>query len=84
MQDVPGSNPGAAPPTLEPISPIPLLQVAKMRQGSRKGWCTRKLGTRDDKKNYFHRKSLLFGSIFEGQTKILVLKTLMYRMLNLS
>ena len=33
------SNPGAAPPTLEPISPIRRLQVAKMRQGSQKGWC---------------------------------------------
>ncbi len=51
MQEVRGSNPGAAPPTLEPISPIPRLQVAKMCQGSRKGWCTRKLSTRDDKKN---------------------------------
>ncbi len=44
------SNPGVAPPTLEPISRIPRLQVAKMRQGSQKGWCTRKPSTRDDKK----------------------------------
>ncbi len=36
-QEVRGLNPGAAPPTLEPISPIPRLQVAKMRQGSLKG-----------------------------------------------
>ncbi len=50
MQEVWGSNLGAAPPTLEPISPIPRLQVAKMRQGSRKGYCTRKPSTRDDKK----------------------------------
>ena len=37
MQEVRGSNPGAAPPSLEPISPIPRLQVAKMCQGSLKG-----------------------------------------------
>ena len=36
-QEVRGLNPGAAPPSLEPISPIPRLQVAKMRQGSLKG-----------------------------------------------
>ncbi len=58
MQEVRGSNPGAAPPTLELISPIPCLQVAKMCQGSQKGWCTRKPSTRDDKKNnkYFVQK----------------------------
>ncbi len=33
-----------------PNTPIPRLQVAKMCQGSRKGWCTRKPSTRDDKK----------------------------------
>ena len=33
-----------------PNTPIPRLQVAKMRQGSRKGWCTQKPSTRDDKK----------------------------------
>ncbi len=37
MQEVRGSNPSAAPPSLEPTSPIPRLQVAKMRQGSLKG-----------------------------------------------
>ncbi len=36
-QEVLGSNPGAAPHILEPISPIPRLQVAKMCQGSLKG-----------------------------------------------
>ena len=54
MQEVPGSNPGAAPATLEPISPIPRLQVAKMCQGSQKGWCTRKPSTRDDQKKPCH------------------------------
>ncbi len=58
MQEVPGSNPGAAPPTLDPISPVPHLQVAKMRQGSRKGWCTRKPSTRDDPKKLLVRPSL--------------------------
>ncbi len=37
MQEVRGSNPGAAPPSLEPTSPIPRLQVTKMCQGSLKG-----------------------------------------------
>ena len=51
MQEVPGLNPGAAHQSLEPISPILRLQVAKMRQGSRKGWCAQKPSTRDDKIN---------------------------------
>ncbi len=50
MQKDLGSNHGAAPPTLEPISPIPHFQVAKMRQGSQKGWCTQKPSARDEKK----------------------------------
>ncbi len=37
MQEVRGSNPGAAPPSLEPNSSLPRLQVAKMCQGSLKG-----------------------------------------------
>ncbi len=37
MQEVKGSNPAAPPPSLEPTSPIPRLQVTKMCQGSLKG-----------------------------------------------
>ncbi len=61
-QEVRGSNPGAAPPTLEPISPVPRHQVAKMRQGSQKGCCTRKPSTRDDKKKLDRTVSSSYSS----------------------
>ncbi len=52
MQEVPGSNPSTK--VWSPNTPIPRLQVAKMRHGSQKGWCTRKPSTRDDKKIFLN------------------------------
>ena len=58
-QEVPGSNPGAAPPKFGALTPpYPASRSQRCVKGPGKGWCTRKPSTRDDKKKYFETRQL--------------------------
>ncbi len=60
MQEVRGSNPGAAKPSLEPTSSYPASRLQRCVKGPWKGWCTRKQSTRDDKKTTWNWNKLSY------------------------